>query len=626
MKNVFYSLGLLVIVGLILISCSPSASSTEQSLLLAQATQSTADLVTVELTVQYDTAAVYNTVGQIIRFKYIVKMVKNDLTDNIPAIVTISGISAVCPDVNSINNLNDRFDPGEVLECSGDYIITQADLDNGSVTNTATASVYSVNSNTVNTTVPTVPARALALTVSASPNTYSQAGQTITYAYTIKNSGSSQLGPAQFMVTDALINNGAAFNCGDANVTIAPEATVTCTNTYQITANDLNATTVSNNATASGGDANPSQQASSPVTKTTSTSSTTTGSNIQHTVREGEWLWQIARCYGADPAKTVAANTQLSNTAEIKAGMIVTVPNVGSKGTVHAPPEPCVTKHLVQSGDTWSSIAAKYGADAGLLQIVNASTLTVGKEVKVPLYTAGLNIPVPGSSTTVTAVPSTTALTLSVTPSSTTYSQADQQITLNFVIKNSGNTTLGPAQFTVTDGLFNPSTFNCGPSNTTLSPGASTNCTMNYTITQTDMGAASIQFNSTASGGGAPTSPAVGTTISKAVSLITLSVTSTPTTYSQAEQIITFNFTIKNDGTTTLGPAQFTVTDSALNPSTFNCGSANTTLEPGATTTCVASYTISQADMGAVNIQFNATAVGGGAPPSQAVSTTVTKQ
>lgn len=632
MKKLVYPFTLSVIATLLLASCGLFGSDgtpepeAQSALPVVQATQSLSDKVTVELTIQYDTAVQYNTVGQIIKFKYIVKMVKNDLADNstLPNI-SFFGATPTCPAINTVGNLNDRFDTGEILECTSDYAITQADLDKGSITITTTVNVYTVNSNPASVTVPTVPAKALSLSIAANPISYYQAGQTITYTFTIKNSGSSQLGPAQFTVTNTAAGS-TPINCGNADATLASGATLTCTTTYAVTAADLNLASISNNFTASGGGANPSQPATVTVTKTTPPP-VASGTTVQHKVLKGEWLWQIARCYGADPAKTVAANSQLSNPAQLSPGMIVNVPNIGSNGTVHAPPQPCVTLHLVQSGDTWSSIAAKYGADANFTQWVNSSNLTVGKEVKVPHYTAGMNFQIPSSTiTTPTVSPSpTTALGLTVSATPNTYSQAGQVITFTYVIKNNGSTTLGPAQFTVTDALVSSTPINCGAS-TTLSPGASTTCTATYTISQPDMSAASISNSATASGGGAPTSQAASTTITKSVTLLTLTVTASPKTYTQAGQVITYNYVIKNSGTTTLGPAQFTVTDPLIGSAAFSCGNANTTLAPNATVTCTANYTITQQDMSAASISNSATASGGGAPASQPASDTITKQ
>ena len=92
----------------------------------------------------------------------------------------------------------------------------------------------------------------ISLAKSASPTTYSAVGQTITYAYTITNTGNVTLGSAQFTVSDDHIGSplGTAFNCG-APVALAPNATVGCTKSYTISQADLNAGSVTNKATAS---------------------------------------------------------------------------------------------------------------------------------------------------------------------------------------------------------------------------------------------------------------------------------------------------------------------------------------------------------------------------------------
>jgi LysM repeat protein len=58
-----------------------------------------------------------------------------------------------------------------------------------------------------------------------------------------------------------------------------------------------------------------------------SSGGTTSGCRIQHTVRQGEWVWQIARNYGVDPYDILAANgltVQSANT--IYAGMVLCIP------------------------------------------------------------------------------------------------------------------------------------------------------------------------------------------------------------------------------------------------------------------------------------------------------------
>ncbi len=109
------------------------------------------------------------------------------------------------------------------------------------------------------------------------------------------------------------------------------------------------------------------------------------GSTIQHQVVVGDSLFQIARCYGADFEKMLSANPQISEARNLSPGMIITVPNIGSSGKVSGPP--CVIFYTVQSGDTWISIAQKFNADLGLLQMGN-NNLSVGAVLLIPSNSA----------------------------------------------------------------------------------------------------------------------------------------------------------------------------------------------------------------------------------------------
>ena len=618
MKKLTHLFTLLTLMSLFLSSCSLFGGSAENQTLLAANQADLSGQVAINLSAEYDTGRQYNTVGQVVSIKYRVEMAKNDLTDNTPANVTFVGVTPVCPAINTVGNLDERLDTGEIFDCNLDYALTQADLDRGSLVFTATVNIYTVSSNPITTTVATVPSRALAISVTANPASYYQANQTITFTYTIKNNGTAPLGPAQFTVTDTLIS-ASAFNCGNPDASLAAGATLNCSANYITTQDDTNKASIANNAVAAGGGANPSAAASISVAKGAAPA-IAKGTTVSHTVVDGEWLWQIARCYGADPAKAVAANPQLANAAQLKKGMVVTIPNIGSNGAIHAPPEPCVTKHIVKAGDTWTSIASLYGADPGFTQYVNSNTLNVGSEVKVPHYTAGMNFQVSNTTNT------TSTLKVAVTASASSYSAAGQIVTYTYVITNTGTATLGPAQFTITDTLISASAFNCGAPNTSLVTNATVSCQANYTITADDMNKASISNNATGAGGGASSSPAVSISISKSVAQIGLSIVPNPATYNAAGQVITFTYTITNTGTINLGPAQFTITDGLVSAVPFNCGDANATLAPNQTVTCTATYTVTADDLAKASISNNASASGGGAGPTQPVSVSIIHQ
>ena len=107
----------------------------------------------------------------------------------------------------------------------------------------------------------------------------------------------------------------------------------------------------------------------------------TPGTTIQHTVIRGEWLLQIARCYGTAYSGVWAAN-RLPNPDLIYPGQVITVPNVGSLGRIIGPP--CVQAHPVEAGETWASMATRFGTTVAILQRANPGALSVGRIIWAP--------------------------------------------------------------------------------------------------------------------------------------------------------------------------------------------------------------------------------------------------
>lgn len=107
----------------------------------------------------------------------------------------------------------------------------------------------------------------------------------------------------------------------------------------------------------------------------------TPGTTVQHQVRQGEWLLQIARCYGASYTAVRQANP-LFNVNIIYPGSTIIVPNVGSEGEAVGPP--CVQQYTVQAGDTWQSLAQQFQTTVAILQRANPGLLTPGRQIYVP--------------------------------------------------------------------------------------------------------------------------------------------------------------------------------------------------------------------------------------------------
>jgi hypothetical protein len=74
--------------------------------------------------------------------------------------------------------------------------------------------------------------------------------------------------------------------------------------------------------------------------------------------------------------------------------------------------------------------------------------------------------------------------------------------------------------------------------------------------------------------------------------------TASPTTYTAAGNVINYSYKLTNDGNVTLY-APFAVSD---NKTTVSCPGSTSTLAPGASITCLATYAITAADMGAGSV------------------------
>lgn len=239
--------------------------------------------------------------------------------------------------------------------------------------------------------------------------TFHWVGEVILYLYVVTNKGSTPLaGPL------IVIDGSKPVLCPDVNTVgnldnfLDQNETLTCTASYAITLEDLVARSLTNAVTATIGGVTSNQTGitlrgepdlpvtgpitASPlpsVTPVYSPSNLLPGTTIQHRVAEGEWLVQIASCYGTSVTALQSANPQITDiNATLAPSTIITVPSVGSVGKVYGPP--CVTFYTIQAGDTLSSIAQRYNADVGLLQKANSgveftSGLTVGSQLRVPL-------------------------------------------------------------------------------------------------------------------------------------------------------------------------------------------------------------------------------------------------
>ena len=165
-----------------------------------------------------------------------------------PVIVMDDKAEVSCDDVNTVGNNDNNLDPGEMVSCTSSYTVTGSDVEAGSVTNTATASMGSTRSNTVSLTA-TVSTPVLVIVKSGELDGTFAADQTISYGFEAANKGNVDLTDVE--ISDALSGLG-VLSCTPAQpvALLAIDAVITCDASYTISAQDVADASVSNTASA----------------------------------------------------------------------------------------------------------------------------------------------------------------------------------------------------------------------------------------------------------------------------------------------------------------------------------------------------------------------------------------
>ncbi len=448
-------------------------------------------------------------VGDHISYSYIVTNVGNVNLTSVAVNDPTAG-SVTCPALTGAG-----LAPGGSVTCTEDiaYQVTQADVDNGVVTDTATATgtatiagstVTSPASDPASVTIPagTDPAVSIVKTGAVTPaadQTAVKPGDAIQYSYLVTNIGNATL--SSISVNDSTAGH---VTCPTpASPGLAPGAAETCTadHTYTVTQTDVDAGGVSDTATASGidllGTTSPASSGSLSVPAepadpelSIAKHGTNTNPADQNDIRVGD---------------TIDYSYQVTNTGDVTLTTVaVTDPTLGS---VTCPPLPprglapgasitctadnayTVTQADIDTGGA-SDEATATGADAS-----GDSTSTFMARADV------LAVPAPRVSMVKSA---------SVTPAA---DQDDAQvgdvISYSFLVTNTGNVDL--TSISVSDSSLGP--VSCPiPPPPGLAPGDSETCTgeVQHTVTAADRSAGSVTDTSTATGTDAlgDTSPA----------------------------------------------------------------------------------------------------------------------
>jgi len=210
-------------------------------------------------------------VGDTLTFTFTVTNTGN-LTVNDIAVVegAFTGTGTLSPiDCGGVTSLT----PGQFHVCTATYVVTQADVDAGTLTNTASAK-GTAPGLAVGATVPVLadpstallsrtlpPSLSLAKTVDKSS---ARAGDTLTYSFAVTNTG--QVDVTNLTIGESSFSGTGAMSAVTCPVTaLAPGAKTVCTATYVVTAADVaKGGTLTNTAVASATDPQGKPVASAP--------------------------------------------------------------------------------------------------------------------------------------------------------------------------------------------------------------------------------------------------------------------------------------------------------------------------------------------------------------------------
>jgi large repetitive protein len=510
--------------------------------------------------------------------------------------------------------------PAATASCTASYIVTQADIDAGSVTNTARAFTGPVGSPTLQSAPSSATAfaqQAPALTVAKSTTQTAASdftlGNTITYSYLVTNSGNVSI-PAPVSIAD----NYATTSCPAGG--LAPGATLTCTGTYVVTVNDLALGSLTNNATANA------TFNGNPVVSNTGSVTIPGGASPALTVTKvpaGGPITGVGQVltytYTVINTGDAAFTSDVSIIDDKVVGPILCHDSQG--GT--APLSPVATGPLPTSATctaTYTTVQAD--VDAG-----SVTNTAFAQGIYAPLSPNPQTVQGPAVTATVGATPSPALNVAKAVTGGPNPAAAGDVLTYTVTTTNSGNQTV--SVITVTDPLIPALTCMIGgnpaPANIVLAPAQVLLCTGTYTVTQADIDAQTLGNTATVTGvspQGTPVSVTGGTTHPVAPAAPVVSVVKSvisPTTnpvYSSVGEQIVYGVAVTNGGNTTL--TTVTVADPLVPTQTCTAGP----LAPGATdSTCTFTYTVTQTDIDAGSIANTATAT---AQPATPVAPTVT--
>jgi uncharacterized repeat protein (TIGR01451 family) len=557
--------------------------------------------------------------GDVVTYAFVVRNTGN-------VTVTAAGVTDPLPGLSAISfgawpSAAGVLAPGQQVAASASYALSQADIDAGSVANTATARAAAPSGapveSTAVATVPLAAGAALAVVKTGSVTAGNgSVGDTITFRFTVRNTGNVSLTGVGLADPLPGVSAIAYGSWPGAPGVLAPNAQVTASATYVITQADVDAGAVRNTVTASG--TSPAGIAVSAASAPIAVATVAAGPSLDTTKS------------AAYTSGTGGVGSVLTYTLRA-----VNTGNVTLTGVVLSDPLP----NLGNLALTWSGGTAGVLAPTEVVTGVATYTLTQADvdAGSIANTATATGLPPMGSAVSdasarlVTATaPAAPVITVDKTGSLPVGAPvvAGTVVTWSVVLSNDGNVTLTGVGATDALAGMGPLTFDGWPGPTgVLAPGQSVTGTAEYPITQQDIDAGAVV--NTADGRGTPPTGAAATgtdTATVAVSSdarLTVGKSAriaTPGTGAVGDTIV-FTFPVVNTGNVTL--TGVAVSDplpglSAIGYGTWPSGTVGT-LAPGQQVEATASYVIRQSDVD-VGVVANTASVAATTPAGTGVS------
>jgi len=476
--------------------------------------------------------------------------------------------------------------PTNTLTCSADYIVTQADIDLGFVTNIASASAGPVSSDPVDLTINGAQTPALSLVKNGPTSSFNSIGDTLDYEYIVTNSGNVTLTNAIAITDDQIaVVSCPALPTGGLLV----GNSITCTATDTVTQADINAGEIVNIARASDG------------TITSGPAEFTVGGDQIRTLEIDKLA--LDNSFNAI-GDELSYNYIVRNTGNVNVIDPIRVDDDRIEN-VNCPALP--VGGLVPGGIiTCDAVYTVTQEDLDLGEVTNIASATDG------------NVTSPTDQVTVDgeALP---ALTIVKTSSDNDFNVLGQTLTYSYQVTNAGNITLTDPITVSDDRIANVSCEDLPA--TGLAPNDSITCSGTDTVTQADLDAGEV-VNVASASDGTTTSDDTSLTIEAAQEpAIGIEKTALTADFTAVGDTLSYEYLVTNTGNVTLTNA-ITVTDNRI--ATVSCPALPTDgLLVGGSITCTATDTVTQTDLDA-GFVTNTASASDGTIESDIVEETVT--